>query len=74
MLMDNEFFIVIPIIDSYFKYSTVKVKLSNARRKFGLLMDAGTSLSDSNKLLRIFNEFQCFPFVLLLDATISFNF
>ena len=55
-------------------YSTVKVKLSNARRKFGLLMDAGTSLSDSNKLLRIFNEFQCFPFVLLHDATISFNF
>ena len=40
------------------RYSAVKVKLSNARRKFGLLMDAGSSLSDSNKLLRIFNEFQ----------------
>ena len=34
----------------------------------------GRTLSDSNKLLRIFNEFQYFPFVLLLDATISFNF
>ena len=51
------------------EYSTVKVKLQNARRKFGNLMDA----ADSNKLLRIFNEFQCILFVLLLEAPISFN-
>ena len=30
-------------------------------------------ISDSNKLLRIFNEFQCILFVLLLEAPISFN-
>jgi hypothetical protein len=30
-------------------------------------------ISDSNKLLRIFNEFQCILFVLLLKAPISFN-
>ena len=33
----------------------------------------GGSLPDSNKLLRIFTEFQCILFVLLLEVPISFN-